>query len=243
MRIKNTDAFTIKQTVTNVVSAIYVRIGSKAKGDAERILIEEFICKDLVAAFPNLTLKEFEIACYKGSMGDFRRTSDEVLFVSPEKIHGWIKLYVELVKREAIAKQREYEKKLDKEYVPSEEEKKKIEEQYLLRMQGAFEEFIATGVYSHHEPAHLLYGWLDRRGMIKITPQRKREIFAEVEANLKERLKDNGSSKRFTDVINSPEDSKAMFIEWAKHYAIEYLFKEINEMGMSLLEYIELNRS
>jgi len=233
----------IAQAVTNVVSGIYIRLGSNAKDDDEREIIQDAIIKDLAVSFPNLTLKEFEIACYKGSMGDFRRTSDEVLFLSPEKVHGWIKAYVEQIKKEVIAKQRDYENKLDVHKEPSEEEKKKIESDYLLRMQGAFEEFIATGVYSHHEPAHLLYGWLDKRGMIKITPQRKREIFAEVEATLKERLKDNGGSKRFTDAINSTDSAKSLFIEWSKHYAIEYLFKEINEVGMSLLEYIELNRS
>jgi hypothetical protein len=238
-RIKETEAFTIAQTVTNVVSGIYVRLGNKPKDDNERRMIQDCIIKDLAGSFPNLTLKEFEIACYKGSMGDFRRTPDEVLYLSPEKVHSWLKLYIEMVKREAIAKQREYEYKLDKEQGPSELEIKLIEEAYLKRMQAAFENFIKTGTYSHYEPGHLFYDWLDKRGMIKITDERKKEIFKTISDSYQERIKEYDKTKNFL----APKSKKELLIEWSKQFSIQCLFTEINEMGMTLLDYIELNRS
>lgn len=237
-RIKELEIIQVSKKITEVVSGVYIRLGMRAKDDRERLLVEDCILKDLAISFPNLTLTEFELACYKGSMGDFKAKPDEVLFVSPERIHSWIKAYVELVKRDTIAKQREFEAKNQKFEKPSFEAIQKIESEFVIRIHEAFDDYLKLGQYTHHEPADKVYDYLSQKNLLKLSKDRKKEIFKSVEEDVKNKKRAKGDTSGLMDIFNRTKSAKAKLIIEAKRKAIDLLFSEIKLSGRTLKDFM-----
>jgi hypothetical protein len=176
-RIKALDKAVIGPKVTDVVSRAFMTLGSKSLEYAERKALEKLIYDDLKISFPNLTLKEFEIAVYKGSMGEFRKKPDEVIFISPEKVHSWIKAYKDEIKKEVIAKQWAFEAEQDKAKEPTPEELKERELAFInYCIIGPWKNLKSSGV-KIQDPINAIYNTLDKLKLIPFTDQRKREIY------------------------------------------------------------------
>jgi hypothetical protein len=125
-------------------------------------------------------MDDLSIACLKGSMGEFRKTPEEVLFISPEKIHGWIVSYRELIKKEALYKLRmeqEAEEKLKKQ---SKDEIKVWDLGWREReLFDPFQKLVITEKYEFDESNDDIYNYLLRRKILEIDFEKAKDFYAE----------------------------------------------------------------
>jgi hypothetical protein len=245
-RIKALERLKINKKVTDVVSRAFMTLGANALQEPERVALEKLIYDDLKLSYPNLTLKEFEIAVYKGSMGEFKKKPDEVLFISPEKIHSWIKCYLSDIKKEAVAKQRAFEAEQDKVKVKTEAEIKEIELAFLSHCVIApWKNFKTVGV-PVQDPVNAIYNALDKLGLIPFTDERKREIYKQAEEQFRVQAKSVSSvseareaNKLIAKLERGDSSIQSRVKCLAKQIALEIYLNDLNEMEVDLEELIK----
>lgn len=247
-RVKDIDVAMVAEKMTSVIGNAILALATKPMSMDERLKLEELIVNDLYISFPNITLKEIEIAVHKGSMGDFAKKPDEVVFMSVKSIHDWIKHYKEVLKREAIAKQREFEEKVNQKPVPSLKEQQAAN--LLLLNQWLvipYNELRKTGNYTINPMmANRIYIMLDTMGMIPFTPDRKRnEIWPKAKemylASLS-KYKNVGEAmeakRLIKKALEQSEETEAQIKIEARCLGLEILLKEMAEMEIDLQESI-----
>lgn len=244
-RIKNLEKIEITRKVTDVVSRAFLTLGSRSLEFEERKALEKLIYDDLKISFPNLTLKELEIAVYKGSMGEFKNKPDEVLFISPEKIHSWVKAYLLFIKREAVAKQRAFEAEQDKAKAPTEAEIKEIELAFLNHCVIASWKNLKVAGVPVNDPVNAIYSALDKLGLIPFTDDRKREIYKQAEDRFRINTKKVSSvaearqANKIIERLDRGDSSIQSRVKClAKQIALDIYLKDLLEMEVDLEELI-----
>lgn len=247
-RVKDLSVPVVAGKMTEVIGRAILTLATKPMTKDERLKLEELIVHDLYVSFPNITLREVEIAVHKGSMGEFAKKPDEVVFFSVKSIHDWIKHYKTVLKREAIAKQREFEDKLNQKPVPT------LEEQQIANLSLLnkcliipYNELRETGNYIMNPMmANRIYIMLDSMGIIPFTPDRKRnEIWPKAKEkylaglskykNLSEAME---AKRLIKEVLEQSEETEALIKIEARCLGLEILLKEMAETEIDLQEII-----
>jgi hypothetical protein len=253
-RLKSLEKVEISKKITNVISRANMTLGANSAKpgltpkqiEDERMALEKLIYEDLKLSFPNSTLKEFEIAVYKGSMGEFKKRPDEILFISPEKIHSWMKSYILDIKRDTIAKQRAYEAGLDKAQHLSPEVIKEREKGFLMYcVIPPWKNYKTVGV-PVSDPVNAIYDALDKIGLIPFTKERKAEILKEAEDKFKEQARSVSSLSEVRDakkilikLEKGDKTVKSRIKCLAKQMALEIFLKDLIKDEVDLEQLIK----
>jgi len=212
----------IREAITN---AYFIKgITNVTSTDITKILV--YVVKTLIGSFSTYRVPEICQAIELGARGELFSDND-MNTVSPENIFKWIHRYNDKIKREAIDKQRHYEDKLEKE---------KEESQHLARIKLFEDEILAQYDKLPEVLENVNYGLLasyyrhlDKKGLIKLTLERKKEIFATAEKMKEEDTKE--AAETFTG-IKIEYTAK----EIAEANALKVVFKEWKEIEIDLAE-------
>lgn len=246
-RIKDLQRLEVGKKVTEVISSAFVALGSKPMNLEERKILERAIETDLYISFPNITLKEFQIAVYKGSMGDFKIKDDEVIMITPKNVHTWINAYRDFVKKDIIAKQRALEYKKEKENKPDQEtihaQMKEFIEKSIIEPYNLFK---IENRYTFDDPANVVYNFLDKLGLIPFTIERKNEIYEQAKEQFRKKHKAGTTAAEVLHnmkVIKEMEAGSSKIQSelkiMAKKIALEIFLTDCKEMDMDLGEMIK----
>lgn len=186
---------------------------------------------DLKRYFTTLTLSDLEHAFHLGVRKEF----GEYMGINPVTIFNWLRQYVQSAKRnEAKKKQAEYLESLNKPKPISEIEKENIMQTATLK---AFED-VKKGV-EFNDIGNSIYDYLNKKGMIPFTKERKETIMKIAQKNVKERLVNNLHTSKSLAEKNSiknalstieKEAGNDVVVEAKKIALVEY-FKELIEMN------------
>jgi hypothetical protein len=184
----------------------------------------------LAEKHPFLTLDELSKAILYGSIGEFKK-EQETLYLSVANINSWIKCYLEQKKQPLMIKN----KPELKEKELTENEKEEIIKNGIKRR---FQEFKETG--DCDDFGNVGYEYLDKKGLIFFTADRKKEFMKQAEENIKREKKMQISKSTPVEVrdINkfliTLETNKNPIITEAKKIALKTFFAELIEMDEGL---------
>lgn len=209
--------------------------------DSKLIGTVNSLMPDLKTYFSTMTLKEIEIACSYG----VRKHYGEFMGINVTSIFNWIKSFmVDTQRQQARKKQADYILKLNEPKKLTEEEKQKLLTEGSLHL---FEVFKSKGYVD--DIGNATYNFLDSKGLIKFTIERKNQMVQEAMKSLKnyvsnqiltavtqiERNSLKGQSEGFTP--KSPE-----VLVKAKKIALNTFFKDLVDTGMELSELLDVNK-
>jgi hypothetical protein len=244
-RIKDLKKKVVANKITELFGAALVVINHSNKiGSEDRIAMEQVIVADLFEKFGNFTLKEVENAFWMGTRGELKNRPEDIVFMSIAQVYQWLNNYRITVKRESMKKQVDFEAK--KEYESVEEKKKNallIVRNDLIKAYNDFKQGLPI-----YDPINVLYDHLDKLGLVMISNVRKKEIYnrclEEFTAKHKNinSIEDYAASKKILEEIekgSSMVQAKVKIL--AKQKAIQIVFNDINELGLTMEEYLEKN--
>jgi hypothetical protein len=233
----------VGMALTQYISRAFITMGLRPLTKEDRIVLQKLIIDDLYISFKNITLKEVEIAIYKGSMGDFKKRDDDTYFnLVPKDVHSWIKSYIELFKKEAIAKQRQIEAKENKKKKLSIDEQNKIINGLITEcIIQPYNEFRKTGIYNISDPVNFIYNTLDRFNLIPFNVAEKKQIQNQAIAEIRKEKSGVGNlevmkaNKEYLIKIDQPESLVQTDIKMrCKQIALKRYFEECRDQNFDL---------
>lgn len=90
--------------LVNIILKSQVKLGLKPSTPVDQKVIMLCINEDLTKKFPNLTRTEVYLALDAGLDGNFLKGEDDKVFFNPSNLIQWIKLWLDKVKKPAMAK-------------------------------------------------------------------------------------------------------------------------------------------
>lgn len=243
-QIKALSDLQIANKISEVISFAIISLNGFKLGESERELMENQILYLLKSSFQTMTLSEFQKAVFMGTMGNFKNRPEDIIFLSVSNISQWLNKYKSEIKTEAMKKQIQFEAKNNE--VDIEAKKKESENITLNNLVIEFNSFLeGKPVY---DPVNVLYDFLDTRGMVHITNERKIAIFKECKEKYKSDHKnassiaDHVANRKILQEIENGSDRITAIIKMkAKQKALIEVFQDIKESNMSMNDYLELN--
>lgn len=245
----------LKNAITSGVTSAMFNLGVKAPTDKEqfeaalneRKILESRILIDIKFHFKGLTTEDIKNAFELGSKGEFKSKPEDVLFLSPEKIFSWLKAYKAQVKEPVLKKKLILDQKQSKQREYSEEERQKmIKEAEVIninRLKEEYEKFLQGG--KPDDPVNVLYDFLDKKGLVRLSNARKREIWVQAR---QEYVSGHSSSntigeyfenKKILDEVEKGTDRiEAILKSRAKQKALAVIFQDIKDLEITIDEYL-----
>lgn len=210
--------------IIQAITKAYVVTGSRVPDTFEMICDE--VISELKSLFTTYTVEEVCMAIDMGSKGKLS-DKEEVIYVSVTNILRWIHRFNDLVRKEAIYKQRQFEEKQEKiEDQKQSDVKVKDFEKAIIRYYESFP--IGFKAQSKGYLA-AMYRHLDKKGLIMLTVDRKKAIFNAV-IKIKDRTK--WMRKPLLELTAK---------ELSEYRALYIVFVEWKELGFNLKEEIKLS--
>lgn len=254
-RIANLEDNVIKNAITSSVTTALYNLGQSIKTLQERQILEAKILNDLKFYSKGLSTADIQTAFELGSKGEFKTKPDEVLFLSPEKVHSWIKAYKLQVKEPIMKKALLLESKSD-DFKMSDEEIKKLnkrsKDMNIKNCVEAYDQFIQSSPI--YDPVGCLYRFLNNNGLIKLTVKRRQEMYLEelsihiesIRTNRYKRVSHRRLIEKYVaangdiNILIADEFRKLVELT-CQQRAMKYTFSSIRELEMTMEEYIDLN--
>jgi hypothetical protein len=254
-KIKDLKKKEVANKVTDLFGASLVVLNHPNKiGKEDRLAMEQVIVNDLYEKFAGYTLKEVENAFWMGSRGQLKAKPEDVVYMSIAQVYQWLISYRIVIKRDALKKQLDFEAKHEEKV--KEGKIKEMEELMRKTIIASWNDFKEGGEII--DPVGHIYDWLDKRGHIKLSKDRKKEIYAEAQEALKDRVKQrNGKikassvgeyfeNKKIIEALEGqsiPSQVQSQIKIVAKHKALTITFKDIIESGLTMEEYLSTEES
>jgi hypothetical protein len=230
--------------------------------DNEIQILKSRIVFDLKLHWRGLTIWDIKQAFELGSRGHFRAKPDEVVMLSVEKVYNWIKAYKIQIKEPAMKKAPQLllkENIESREYTPEEIQKKNKEAEKLEfeNIKNAFNIWKDGNVIN--DPYGIMYEFMNRRGMIKLSKERRQEIYKKELEEYISNLKDSDGivkgvnraekekNRDLIDLYNESKDKLSKLVHpdlkrcvdlKCMHIAIRKTFEDIHTIGMTIEEFL-----
>lgn len=238
-RIRECNVDELTNVVNEAIVKAYFQCGQKP--DTKTLVLEvKELLKDLTKYFPTIFLNEIELFFKQGIDGQL----GEYYGLNLKTYRQWLRNGATNISRlNAMKIQRQFLESQNKPPELSEDDKEKIIEDGVFNL---FEIFKNTGYVEDYN--NVTYNWLDKRGYIPFSKERKIEIKEQAIKVVKARLQDallTAKAKR------EKEGAKAIRIELdnflksdkiiyeAKKIALNIFFKELIETDTTLEDIVE----
>lgn len=241
-KIKDLKKKDVANKVTDLFgSALVVMNHSNKIGKEDRLAMEQVIVNDLFEKFQFYTLKEVENSFWMGSRGQLKNKPDEVVYMSIAQIYQWLTNYRTVIKREALRKQMQFEEKKEHENI-----KEKIKQSEIIWRQETINEYnnFLEGK-EVRDPVSDIYDRLDKLGLIKLSNERKREIYNKCLSDFRQKHERGNSISDYAEnkKILHDMDKGASYIQskikiLAKQKALLITFQDIKESGLTIEDYL-----
>lgn len=215
-------AFVVK--MDELIIKTFAKTNFKIEPEIHNATIDE-LCYDLQKYNGTLTFEEIELAFkngYKKVYGDFFGLSNATYF-------GWVNAYTWHFNRLNAKKAIEIANKPQPKPEISEEEKQK---QVLGGVLRTFEDFKKGA--NILDPGNCSYNFLDKKGLIKFTKERKNKFIAVAKEKLIQDALTKKGIKSISKVIQSVTSEKSVIISNAKREALKTYFSDLIEMKQEL---------
>jgi hypothetical protein len=240
-QIKDIGKLEVANKVMEYFGAALLVLNHSKMDVKDRGIMQQQIVADLYDRFSFFTLKEVENAFYMGSRGLLKSKPEEVVFMSIAQVYQWLYMYRVQVKREAMKKQIEFEAKQEEQ-----DKEKKISENVRMTLQMIREQYeLYLEGKEPHDPINVLYDFMDKRGLVKLSDDRKKEIYKQATELYKNTLPRSTvadfmhSRKILSEMEQGTSRIKATLKGKAKELALKEVFQDIKESGMTIEEYFE----
>ena len=224
--MKHSDDNEIKAALSRGINSAIFSMGHPSKGVPELTLMINMLLSDVKFLGSTLTLGELLLMCQNGS----KEAYGQNFGVNVATVNKWMMGMISDMKRQA-AKKSLYEAS-----IPKEETLKEVSEEEFTRLSiEAFNKFKTTGVYE--DWGNIIYLFLERKGLLNYSNERKAEILQIVKNRELTRLSAPLSmeEKRGFDRLKDQLLSGSMDLKGkCRREALLIYFKELVEMDMSL---------
>lgn len=231
-----------RNELIDVIGASVAKAFQKAGQTPEKedsYFITSEVVKDVLLFYPNIRVEEIPIAIEKGLVGDF----GNYFGINALSISKFLKAHMESEyrKKEAIELRKESEPTKQE---PTKEERFEAETRVIAQ---AYNKFCEVGFYDDY--GNFIYNKLDERGLIPFNTERKKEMFAKAKENLIRKNNPsnannlgerNALKKALNLVLEGMEDANIMIATEAKKIALATLFAELQELGTSITDLLEV---
>lgn len=226
----------VANVVVELVGQSFVIINQPKMSSQDREIMQDFIIHDLFAKFSHLTIEEFKQAFHMGLRGEFKVKPDDVIFMSVSIVYGWMKSFCETVKREAMKKQRQFDMKKEKDEEPTDEQK-----QAKIKVFLENDVLVCFNYYKAYKAIADTYGAiyqiLDNRGFIKISNDRKKEIYQQADKLIRREFTHD---REFIKDLNAGKEESIERVKIkARQMALKVYFDDLIEMEIELEDEIK----
>lgn len=244
IRICQMDDKELWNLITTVITMALFDLG-QAMQQGDRDLLQERIKSDLENYFGKYTDLEFRKAVELGVRGEFKDKPDDVIFISVKGINNWMKKFVNITKAEVMKKNRILEEKKEKEMEEVNIEEKKKESERILRedLIRSYATFKEGGAIN--DPLNVLYDYLDRNGLVKLSNARKKIIYDQAINDYKRRHTEEASvsehmvnKKILQEIEQGSSRVQALVKVIAKQKALKEIFEDMKELDLSMEDYL-----
>lgn len=244
IRIFHMDNKELWNLITTVITMALFDLGHKME-EKDRDLLQERLMQDLIKYFGKYTDQEFRKAVELGVRGEFKSKEDDVVFVNLKSINEWMKKYGNGLKVEAMKKNRILEEKKEKEMEEQNiEEKKKQSELIIIEdLKASYATFKAGGLI--RDPLNVLYDYLDRQGLVKLSNDRKKKIYDQAFEEFKSWHTEGSSvseymanKKIMAEIEQGSSRVQALVKALAKQKALKVIFQDMKELDLSMEDYL-----
>lgn len=241
-KIKDMKKAEVANKITDLVGMAFVILNQSKMEKEDRVTLQNQIVKDLYEKFQFFTLKEVENAFYLGTRGELKTKPDEIVFMSIAQIYQWLNNYRTNVKRAAMKKQIDFEAKSEEIEI---EEKKRLAEEFMKgEVVRSFNDYHSSnGIY---DPLAVVYDYLDKKGFVKLSNSRKKEIYNQCFEKYKAEheggntIAEYALNKKILSEIEAGSSRIQAIVKLrAKNKALEIIYNDIKEMGLTIEEYME----
>lgn len=234
----------LKNLITTALTMALFDLGQSMQTQ-DRQLLESRLKGDLKSYFGKFTGEEVRKAIELGVRGNFKSRPDDIIFISVKGINEWLNKYRDQVKIEVMKKNYQLEVKREKETEEANKEEKikvldELTKKDLIDCYNHFKE--GGGVF---DPVGVLYDWMDNRGLIRLSNDRKKQIYQKCWDEYKAGLeKGNSIAEHFENkkILQEMEKGssriQAKVKILSKLVALKITFQDINESGLTIEEYI-----
>lgn len=246
-KVKDQPKTRLEAAITSMVTSVIIILGHNAKfSDQERKLIEREIVNDIFTNFSGLTYDELRLVFSLGARGEYKTKPDEVVYFSVASVYNWLKSYISKTKREAMQKQARFEQDQFKPKEITEEEKKKIADDFFRDcILNPYKIYLETGEYLFDNRGNVIYNTLDKMGVIPFSKERKKEIFERAKNLILIHLQQYpgpDAKNKYNHIMNKKGEGHELVVSKAKELALTDFLRELREQQMDLEEFIEMRK-
>lgn len=230
--------------LTTMTMALFDLGQSMATSD--RQVLESRLKDDLIKYYGKYTDQEFRKAVELGVRGEFKVKPEDVIFISVKGINDWLKKYGNGLKVEAMKKNRILDEKKEKEMEEQNiEEKKKESERIIIEdLKSSYIIFKDGGAVN--DPLNVLYDYLDKNGLVRLSLDRKKKIYDQAFDDYKRRHTDGNSITEYlankkiqVEIEQGSSRVQAMVKVLAKQKALKVIFQDMKELDLTMEEYLK----
>ncbi len=244
VRVFHMEEKDFKNFITTSITMALFDLGQSMQTQ-DRQLLESRLREDLKKYFGKYTSEEIKKAIEMGVRGEFKTKPEDVIFISVRGINDWIKKYGTQTKIEAMKKVRILEEKMEKEKGELDKENRikeanEIATQDLILAFASFKD--GGGIY---DPLNVLYDHLDRKGLVRLSNQRKTEIYNQAFERFKIKYSQGSSIAEYVEnkkvqkeIEGGSSRIQALVKVSAKQMALTVIFKDLIELGLTMEEYL-----
>jgi len=224
--VKDSDDNAIKAALSQGINSAIFIMGHPSKGVDELSMMINELLRDVKFVGSTLTLSELVLMCQNGS----KEAYGQNFGVNVSTINKWMMGMIGDMKRQAA------KKSLYDASIPKEETPKEVSDQEWIRLSiEAFDKFKKSGVYE--DWGNIIYLFLERKGLLNYSNERKAEIKEIVQNRELQRLsaplsmEEKRSFERLKDqLLSGSMDLKGK----CRREALLIYFAELAEMEISL---------
>ena len=238
-KIKDYKIAELEDELNKILQTTYFNCGQVLSSE-DAIPVLDSIVPDIKNYFSSLTIEEVKVAFKRGLLKDY----GDYFGLNPKTFLGWLKSYMASANRAEV----KTKIKMHNEEQLTEEEKEKIVVDGVYK---CWEEFKEKGVV--YDFGNATYNYLDRKGIIPFTVERKWQIYREVKERLisqakekRAKVKDVLDKRNFDELIyaltSETGNEKDTLKFESRREALKIFFTDLLEMGEDLKELIKTNK-
>jgi hypothetical protein len=166
--------------------------------------------------------------------------------ISVKGINGWMKKFTSITKAEVMKKNRILEEKKEKEMEEQNIEEKKRESERIVREDLISSYAIFKDGGEVRDPLNVLYDYLDKNGLVKLSNERKKIIYDQAMNDYKRKHSNPmdigdylASKKILSEIEQGSSRVQAMVKVLAKQKALRVIFEDMKELDLTMEEYLK----
>lgn len=231
--------------ITTVITMALFDLGHKME-QKDRDLLQERLMQDLVKYFGKYTDQEFRKAVELGVRGEFKTKPEDVIFINLKSINEWFRKFINVTKADVMKKNRILEEKKEKEMEDLRKEEKIKESEQIARQDliNAYATFKDGGAI--RDPLNVLYDYLDKQGLVKLSNERKKKIYGQAMEDYKRQHLNHtdigdylANKKILAEIEQGSSRVQALVKVLAKQKALKVIFEDMKELDLTMEDYLK----